>query len=96
MKNNHYEYKDYEILKRYFDKSLSLLSSQREEAFIFILHDFYNLLCDYDPMFAGKIYGAIKECQNDKNFDVAIKKLHSLIDEYFQNIIVDINEHNKD
>ena len=99
MKDKHYELKDYTIIKEKVDYAYSLLVNEDKDAFIYITHNLYDLLNEYNPDFAIKVYNNFKQLQikfedDDENvFELAKEKYSRLFDEYLNNIIVDINEH---
>lgn len=100
MRDNHYEARDYTFLKSLSDKGESLLKAHHSGAFRYILHNVYDAIYHFDASFALKLYNNMKEYEihlvddNDESiYDKALSRYQSLMDEYFQNVIVDINEH---
>ncbi len=93
MRDNHYEASDYTILNELYLKGAKLLKSHHSEAFHYILHNFYSVLSRFNPRISEKLVIAIKQYECSGDYDKALKKYQELMDEYFQNVIVDINEH---
>ena len=99
MKDNHYESKDYQLISKAYQVGLSYLSSRDKRAFTYILHNLYDAIYTYDPSFALKMYNNMKEFQihflddDVEIYDKAKKKYEDLFYEFFQNMLVDINEH---
>ena len=100
MRDNHYELKDYTYIKNMSDHALSLLKDGKGSAFKYILHNLYDGIYHFDASFALKLYNNIKQFQikyedvdKEDIFPAVIKRFNEIMDEYFQNVLVDINEH---
>ena len=93
MKNNHYEGKDYQYLKSITDKGESLLKAHSGDALNYILHNVREAICRFDPSFGNKLYNNMKQFEAQSDYIKALKCYQELMDEYFQGVIVDINEH---
>ncbi len=93
MKNSHYEGKDYQYLKSITDKGESLLNTHSGDAFSYILHNVCNAICRFDPSFGNKLYSQMTQYGVQSDYIKVLKRYQELMDEYFQGVIVDINEH---
>ena len=100
MKNNHYEYKDYELIERSIRKAESLLRSKNKDAFTYITHNLFDVINVFDSSFAIKVYNNFKQFQinlidngDEGVYEKAIIRFDELLSEYLHNIVVDLNEH---
>ena len=93
MKDNRYEAKDYTYLRNLSDKGESLLKTHSGDAFNYILHNVREAICRFDPSFGNRLYSQMTQFEIKSDYIKALKCYQELMDDYFQGVIVDINEH---
>ena len=101
MKNCHYELSDYILLQNMEKNALNMLKKHNSSAFKYILHNLYDQLRNYDSSLAEQIYEKFKYYEicavddgSDEIYEKAISKLQEMLEPLFQNMVVDLNEHN--